>query len=466
MKNFKGIRLGYSRESGEVLRYGGPGHLMTVAPTRTGKGRDILIPFLLDWPYSCVVVDPKGELAAVTSEWRQRLGEVIYLDPYRLLAGPEIGMRKAQSSRYSPMARLRADSLEFMAESEKNSEGLVWTDKGDNSRFFTGGARGLCSMAQMGLVAHAEPHDRTLPTVRSVITGAFNGGVDVFGFGKFILEKSTNMPLRQMAARLFVHGAEQSKGLMDVIQTAEEETRFLSDPALAECLSGSDFSFADLKKRVITVYTVLPMKFLEIGGKFSRLIVASALSELLSGGRGVPTVMLIDEFFQLGNLKSIENAMGMAAGFGVQLWPVLQDLSQLKGLYPDTWQTFLSNAAVRMFFGPRDEQTADYISRQSGKTVQRVVSTSISHQDEAEQREHWQKAGNARPYMPRAANVNVSFGSAARALLEPGECRAIDDDEALMWVEPVKSVIRARRGPYWDEPEFRGKFSENPYFKE
>jgi type IV secretion system protein VirD4 len=82
---FKGIRLGHSCESGEVSRYDGPGHLITVAPTRTGKGRDIIIPALLDWPYSAAVVDPKGELAAVTSEQRGRIGEVRYVDPYGLL---------------------------------------------------------------------------------------------------------------------------------------------------------------------------------------------------------------------------------------------------------------------------------------------------------------------------------------------------------------------------------------------
>jgi type IV secretory pathway TraG/TraD family ATPase VirD4 len=32
--------------------------------------------------------------------------------------------------------------------------------------------------------------------------------------------------------------------------------------------------------------------------------------------------------------------MSMAAGFGVQLWPILQDLSQLSGLYPQTRETF------------------------------------------------------------------------------------------------------------------------------
>jgi type IV secretion system protein VirD4 len=439
---FKGIRIGYSR-SGQVLRYRGPGHCITVASTRSGKGRDILIPALLDWPYSCVVVDPKGELSSIVSNRRRRFGQVIYLDPYSLLN--RLSM-KVKPSRYNPMARLDPQSIEFSAQAEKIADGLIW-DEGEANRFFTGGARGLCSMVEMGLVAHAEPQERNLMALRSVITGEFQNGVDVFGFAQSILDNSSNTALRQKAARFCVAGAQQSRSLGDVIQTADEETRFLSDMALAESLSASDFSFADLKKRVVTVFVVLPMDYLDVCGKYFRLIVASALSELLAGKKGVPLIILMDEFFQLGALKAIQNAMGMAAGFGVQLWPVLQDLSQLSGLYPQTWETFLANAGVRMFFGPRDEKTSHFLSSQSGQAERRAISKSVSYQD-----------GMGR------ANVNVSFGQVSRQLLLPHECRELGADEMLLFVENVNGVIRARRRAYWDEPEFRGQYSKNPYF--
>src|SRR4051812_39477003 len=107
--------------------------------------------------------------------------------------------------------------------------------------------------------------------------------------------------------------------------------------------------------------------------------------------------------------------MGMCAGFGVQLWPILQDLSQLSGLYPQTWETFLSNAAVRMFFGPRDEKTSHYLSNQCGQAERRVISKSISFQDETEQRAQMKKQGGGRNAM-NVPNINLSFGSASRQL--------------------------------------------------
>ena len=461
---FKGIRIGHSRESDEVLRYKGPGHLITVSPSRMGKGRDALIPALLEWPYSCVVVDPKAELSCVTSKQRARYGKVIYLDPFRLVA--RYMGKAARASRYNPMARLDPDSIEFGAQAEKIADALIWRESDGGENFFTGGAGGMCSTIEMGLARHAEPQDKTLLALRSVITGEFQGGVDIFGFARAIMQHSTDRVLRQRVARYTVPGAEQSRSLADIIQTADGQTRFLSDYALAESLSGSDFSFADLKKQVVTVYVVLPTDYLDVCGKYFRLIVASALSELLAGKRGVPTLILMDEFFQLGSLKAIENAMGMAAGYGVQLWPVLQDLSQLSGLYPQTWETFLSNAGVRMFFSPRDEKTSDYLSGQCGRTERRSISKSISYQDEMERQAQLGQLGQGSAgYSMNVANVNLSFGSVARELLLPHETRELDDDEMLLFVERVKGVIRARRRAYWDEPDLRGQYQPNPYFE-
>jgi type IV secretion system protein VirD4 len=457
---FKGIRLAHSTESDAVLRYPGPGHLITVAPTRSGKGRDVIIPALLDWPHSAVIFDPKGELYAVTAAKRRRFGEVRRLDPYGL--GARL-MKGTKASRYNPMARLDSRSIEFSAQAEKISDGLIW-EEGEAYSYFTAGAGGLASMVQMGLVAHAEPHEKNLTAVRSVITGEFQGGVDVFGFAQSILDHSTNTALRQKAARFCVQGARQSRSLADIISTADVQTSFLSDAALAESLSASDFGFEDAKKRVVTVYVVLPMNYLDVCGKYFRLIVASALSELLAGRKGVPVLMLMDEFFQLGSLKAIQNAMGMAAGFGIQLWPILQDLSQLSGLYPQTWETFLSNAGVRMFFGPRDEKTSNYLSGQCGQTERRVISKSISYQDEAEQEAQLRKHGRGNQGAVNVPNINLSFGSMSRELLLPHEVRELDDDEMLLFVEGVKGVIRARRRAYWNEPEFRGQYSRNPYF--
>jgi type IV secretion system protein VirD4 len=401
-------------------------------------------------------VDVKGELSDVTSKQRSRFGEVKFSDPYGEVARYVKG---ATSSQYNPMARLDPKSIEFAAQAGKISAGLN-PDEGQHHRFFSGGARGLCSGIQMGLVRHAQPHEKNLVAMRSVLTGEFQGGVDVFGFAQSIMQNSTDPILRQLVARYAMPGARESRSLADIISTADVNTQFISDYAIAQSLSGSDFSFADLKKEVTTVYVVLPMDYLEMSGYFA-LIVASALSELLRGKRGIPVLILMDEF-ALYPLKAIQTAFGNAAGFGVQLWPVLQDLNQIRCV--EGWETFLSNAAVRMYFGPRDETTSLYLSGQCGQTERRQISQSISYQDDTAQEEELRRVGRDSDKRMTVPNINVSFGSVARQLLLPHETRELGGDEMLLFVEGVNGVIRANRRPYWEEPEFRGQYAPNPYF--
>lgn len=57
--------------------------LVTIACTGTGKGVSQLIPTALTYPGSMVIMDVKGEIAAVTARARRALGqEVVILDPF------------------------------------------------------------------------------------------------------------------------------------------------------------------------------------------------------------------------------------------------------------------------------------------------------------------------------------------------------------------------------------------------
>jgi type IV secretory pathway TraG/TraD family ATPase VirD4 len=70
----QGMRIGHA-PSGDVLRHGRPGHLIKpIAPTRVGKSRDVLIPALLDFPHSCIVVDPKGDTAIADENALKKAG--------------------------------------------------------------------------------------------------------------------------------------------------------------------------------------------------------------------------------------------------------------------------------------------------------------------------------------------------------------------------------------------------------
>ena len=66
----KGVFLGVL-ENGKYLRDNDKTHTFICAPTRSGQGVGIIIPTLLTWPSSTLVLDIKGENFAFAAGYRQ-----------------------------------------------------------------------------------------------------------------------------------------------------------------------------------------------------------------------------------------------------------------------------------------------------------------------------------------------------------------------------------------------------------
>jgi len=55
------------RRKVQTLRHDGPEHVLCFAPTRSGKGVSLVLPTLLSWNESVLVLDIKGENHALTA---------------------------------------------------------------------------------------------------------------------------------------------------------------------------------------------------------------------------------------------------------------------------------------------------------------------------------------------------------------------------------------------------------------
>lgn len=156
------------------------------------------------------------------------------------------------------------------------------------------------------------------------------------------------------------------------ISNAEKNTRWLDSEGMKNALVNSSFALSDLKNGNASIYLVLPANYLGQHGRFLRLFVRCAIEEMArrtSSGdlRGKQCLFLLDEFFSLGYIDEIAKAAGLMRGYGLQLWPVLQDLGQLQTLYGrEGADTFFGNADIHTFFGNTDQTTLEYISRAIG----------------------------------------------------------------------------------------------------
>jgi type IV secretion system protein VirD4 len=440
----KGVPIGWSPNGRRPLHYPGKGHILTVAAARTGKGATLLVNALLSWRNSVVCIDPKAENAAITSHWRRRLGPVFVLNPFEMLPDALKGIKQA---RFNPMDILDPASLSFHADCDKLAAACVW-DEGKEGTHWTTAARILVSGVIAALVRHGAAHEKTLTAVARIISG------DICEFCRVTVE-ATNDPfiVTKLGRYGLAPGKEPSREMHDVISTAITQLGFIGNAAIAKSLSGSDFRFADLRRKSgTTVYICLPLNKLDICDKYFRLIVECFLSDLLNEGqkgKGKPVLAIIDEMGQLGaQMKSLENAQGMISGAaGLIIWGVLQSLVQLQGMFPKTWETFIQNAGVSQFFGARDVTTQEYISKLAGTHEVVVPSRSVSidhHTGEP--------------------HVNDSGSVQTRPLLAPHQAAQLLDNEMIAFVDGVRcGPIRAKRKFYFKSAGLRG-YRDNPYF--
>ncbi|MCP4373168.1 MAG: type IV secretory system conjugative DNA transfer family protein, partial [Deltaproteobacteria bacterium] len=113
---------------------------------------------------------------------------------------------------------------------------------------------------------------------------------------------------------------------------------------------------------------VLPPHYLKLHQRFMRMFVNLSLMEMCRQPKAKNQVLYImDEFFSLGYLESLETASGSLASYKVKLWPILQDITQIKKNYPDSWHTFFANSGIKQFFSISDQPTKEFLKQELSK---------------------------------------------------------------------------------------------------
>ena len=118
-----GLLIGRDVKTGKPMRYAGPAHLLTIAPTRTGKGVGTIIPNLLEYPFAVVCIDPKGENARIAARQRGKFGAVHVLDPF--------GVTGLASAAFNPLDRIDPHGLDLADDCMTLADALVHDAPGE-----------------------------------------------------------------------------------------------------------------------------------------------------------------------------------------------------------------------------------------------------------------------------------------------------------------------------------------------
>jgi type IV secretion system protein VirD4 len=124
-----------------------------------------------------------------------------------------------------------------------------------------------------------------------------------------------------------------------------------------------------LKHTESTVFLVIPPEYLDTHSRYLRLFITLALRAAGRGRRAKHHMLFIlDEFAALGELKILADTVAELGGMGVKLWPIIQNLTQLRP-YGENWEVFLSNAGQHQIFAVNDQTTARYFSERLGEHI-------------------------------------------------------------------------------------------------
>lgn len=257
-----------------------------------------------------------------------------------------------------------------------------------------------------------------------------------------------NPIVRSTAARL---AGMEPKLRSNVMTSLQSHTHFLDSPRLRENLKRSDFRFEDLKTSKMTVYLAAPADRLKTFDRWLRLLIQQAITV---NARNIeetpekPVLFMLDEMCALGHLTMLEQAFSLMAGFGIQLWGIVQDFGQLKRVYGEGWESFVSNSGVLQYFGSRDEKTAGYFSKLCGVTTVRKFSFSraLSHAVSS--------AVGSGGGSTSTTSETYSYDVVQRQLAFPDELMVMRRDSELVLIDNLNPIL-GRKVDWFKDEKFR-----------
>ncbi len=442
-KNNAGVYVGgWTGKRGRVhyLRHNGPEHVLAFAPTRSGKGVGLVIPTLLSWPESVVVLDIKGENYALTSGWRKKHANnvVLKFDP----AAPE-----GRSARFNPLDAIRMNTEYQTADVQNLVTMIVDPDgRGLNDHWAKTG-HALLVGAVLHVKYKALNNDNngkkaTLADVLDLLSDTKTPILAVLkGMQKYNHLKSGPDPVVAASATDMLNKAVNERS--GVLSTSISFLTLYRDPTVKYNTAESDFTIQDLMNhdKPVSLYLVVSPSDKDRLKPLLRLIVNQIVRILVSNpmqyenGTAKPQythrlLLLIDEFPSLGRLEIFQEALAFIAGYGLKAYLIVQDMAQLYSSYGKD-ESITSNCHIRVAFAPNKPETAEYLSKLTG--IQTIVKDSVST--------------SGQRMAPVMSQVSHYFVEHQRPLLTPDECMrlpaAIKDEATGKIIEPGDMLVFA-----------------------
>jgi type IV secretion system protein VirD4 len=462
-----GPLLGFMRNA--PLRVNGDAPIVTFGGAGSGKLRDTLAYNVCGmrfpdgtWkaPPRVLVNDPRGELAAISIQNQVRFNRPAYcINPF--------GLHGLPMHRVNPWDIIEPNSPTFHADVKLVTSDLIPLSGSASGQYFELRAREWTE----ALVKHhaATQGSITLPILYDIIN-AIEDPSAWADIGEAMVVSPFG-DVRRVALEMNGKRLDAPKEYGAIMGEIFKSVSFLSDPAIRETLSGSDFSLEVLCQQDSIVYNMVPAEYAGLLAPMQRAIIGAAML-YKQRHPGAPRILfLIDEAAQLGRFDALLRAYTYGRGMGIRAWSVWQDCGQIARNYGhDALSGFIGSSQTRQFFGTRDLETASMVSRMLG--TQTLEYDAVLEQAEARRNKAHivrELIAGADPFeaglnFAHHARAAITRTKQARALMTPDEILNMPEDRQLLFVSGLGlHPVYAEKYPYFSRPEMAGAYLPNPY---
>jgi type IV secretion system protein VirD4 len=424
-----GLILG--KFGGKFLMMNAAKFILLIAPTRSGKGVGTIIPNLLNWGQSVIVVDIKGENFDVTSGFRAKHGQKVFkFAPFD---------EKFETHGWNPLSYVNRDPRFVVGELQSIGYMLFPKKEGD-SAFWNDAARNLFVAVALYCI------ECNLSLTVGEVLRRSNGGGRPKEFWQGVVDAAVTTsgePLSEdclNSLRQFVGNSDNT--LTSILSTFAAPLGVFANPVVDAATSKDDFDLRDIRRQRMSIYVVVPPNRLSEASLLVNLFFSIAIDQ---NTKVLPqsdpslkylALLLLDEFPALGRVDKYVKSVGYIAGYGLRALTIAQSISQLKDreLYGEEGsRTLVTNHMIQIMYAPREQKDATECSEILGYTTQSSVSKGTSH-------------GRG----PGSSSRSENTSDQKRALMLPQELREIGPDRIIVLSDDCKPIFADKIKYYTD----------------
>ncbi len=366
-------RLVLGKSNGKLIATEPRQSVIVMGPTQTGKTTGFAVPAILEWDGPVIAASVKNDLVKDTYKWRRSQGEVWLFDPTRSTGFDYEDVRAG----WSPLSQAidwggARKVSSWLCKANKSAGGGL----SDGDFWFSAAEKMMSPYLFAAAVG-----GKDMATVLRWID--VNEEREV----KAILDRAGVIEA-QTAFEANMKRDERTKS--SIFTTAETIVDAYNDPLVCESAANPTiFSSELLNGGNNTLYICAPSHEQDrLQAIFTAIVsqMKSAAYELAGKqNRPVdpPLLICIDEAANIAPLSDLDALASTAAGIGIQLVTIFQDMAQIEARYKERARTVVNNHRAKVILsGISDTGTLEYVSKLCGEEEIDQQSTSISAQGE------------------------------------------------------------------------------------